>query len=549
MILLFVSLVQANPLLQATEIEMNRALENLHLEGEVKPYWIGVKLSEGEYQYSLSKNGGLFSSSSNELQQARFEVRVGSPSFDNSNFDSSSNWGTGYLHLPTEDNELALRRELWLGFDRAYKNALEAYSEKEAVFDGKQYPYPLEQNPAAVQQTEFKHYLPVEKGSIELGNQLSSLFLNQQFEDHNVYVYSESSASHYLNTEGFRSSQQMQEIILRVDATIRLSDGSLHRDLRSWVAPNKDSLPSIQELELECKKMIAWLQSLEGAPIEEDYLGPVLFEEQASVELFRQLLQPQLSATPPLQQMPDFDGELPLVIPNSRLGRRVLPNKWTVIDDVASHPELASFYEFDDQGIAPKRVELIKDGVVKNLLMSRIPRKMFTESTGHGRSLGQDREIAIPGTVEIRPDRHSSDRKLKKTALKMARSAGLDYVLVIKRIETLAQTNNFEIAFSGSEQLSGLTLPVESYRLYSDGRKEIVRGLSFVGVDRKVLRDIVLAAKQSPYYTVKDDSSGRYGIGMSSGISVSWSVPSVLIGEMELRGQGGQEQRVVPPPE
>jgi hypothetical protein len=292
--------------------------------------------------------------------------------------------------------------------------------------------------------------------------------------------------------------------------------------------------------------MALWLKTLEDAPIEDDYLGPVIFEEQASVELFRQLLQPQLSATPPPAEMPDFNGEIPVVIPMSRIGRRLLPDGWSVVDDAPAHPDEVGFYTLDEQGVPPQRVSLIEDGVVTDLLMSRIPRKGFSESTGHGRGLGRDPLYAFPSVVEVSPKRHVSIAKMHRKALKMASQTGLDYVLVIKHIEPLSQTNMFEIAFSGSEQLSGLTLPTETYRLYADGHIEPVRGASFVGIDRKILRDIVLAGEQSPFIGLKDDSSGRYGIGSLSGMKVSWSAPTVLIGEMEVRGQGGQEVRLIP---
>jgi len=93
-----------------------------------------------------------------------------------------------------------------------------------------------------------------------------------------------------------------------------------------------------------------------------------------------------------------------------------------------------------------------------------------------------------------------------------------------------------------------MTIPLEVYRLYTDGREIPVRGASFVGVDKRVLRDIVLAGPQSNFIGLTDDHYGRYGLGYSGGIPMAWSAPSVLIAEMELRGQGGQELRVLPKP-
>ena len=547
MIFLLCSLAQANPLLTAAQIEMSRALNELSLPDQPKPYWIGMELSEGRYHYATAKNGALFSYAEGDVQSVRCEVRVGSIEFDNGNFNASGAQGIISRSMPTEDHELALRQELWLGLDQAYKSAVEAYSEKEAAFEGRDYSKKMELLPAKTQTTEFYEPILLDDWTAAFATQLSAAFQEFSFlEDHQVALYSEEAAEHYINTEGFSISQPSSEILIRVEATARAADGSLNRTLRSWVISDRESLAPIEEYQSQLKDMALWLKTLEAAPIEEDYLGPVIFEEQASVELFRQLLQSQLSATPPPAEMPDFNGEIPVVIPKSRIGRRLLPDGWSVVDDAPAHPDKVGFYAFDDQGVPPQRVALIEDGVVNNLLMSRIPRKGFSESTGHGRGLGRDPLYAFPSVVEVSPSRHVSTAKMHRKALKMASQAGLDYVLVVKHIEPLSQTNMFEIAFSGSEQLSGLTLPTEIYRLYADGHAEPVRGASFVGVDRKVLRDIILAGEQSEFIGLKDDSSGRYGIGSISGMKVSWSAPSVLIGEMELRGQGGQEQRLVP---
>src|SRR6266702_8996674 len=48
--------------------------------------------------------------------------------------------------------------------------------------------------------------------------------------------------------------------------------------------------------------------------------------------------------------------------------------------------KLAGSYDFDSEGQPAQRVEVIKDGVLKNFLMSRMPIKNFSQSNGHGRN-------------------------------------------------------------------------------------------------------------------------------------------------------------------
>ena len=171
-------------------------------------------------------------------------------------------------------------------------------------------------------------------------------------------------------------------------------------------------------------------------------------------------------------------------------------------------------------------------------------------STGHGRSLGTARREAMPSVIRITPPRSRSDKALRRAALSMARQAGLSYVLVVRRIIPPAMSDDFHVAFTGEGPLPGLTTPIEVYRLYPDGREETVRNLGFVGVDRRVLRDIVAAGRVSGPVDVMDSPgrSGRFSVGASGGLPSTWSAPAVLIEEIELIGSGGGESRVVPAP-
>jgi len=550
MILLCSTLAFGSAIITAASLEMERALEGLSLPDQPSPYWIGYHIEDSHIQKAYSSNGSLLFANENALRIARIDVRVGELSFDNRNFNSfSSNQGIVRKPLPTDDNVLALRRELWLGLDDAYKGAVEGYAEKEAAYEGREYPLEQEMLPLNIEKNEVLSVQYPTNWSTDLSNQLSSVLSSYDFlEDNLVVVYGKTGVEHIINSEGHLVSQPKNLTIVRMEAETRAEDGSPLHNMRSWVVQNPEDLPSIEEMQQQARDMALWLQTLQSAPIEEDYLGPVLFEEEASVELFRQLLLSQLSATPPPSEPPDFSGEIPRVIPSSRLGRRLLPSGWSITDDALSNPNSAGSYLYDSEGITPQKVTLVKDGIVSDLLMSRIPRDGFSSSTGHGRSLGRDRRIAITSVVQVLPQKNKSSKVLRRKGIQMARQTGQDYILVVKKVEPLALSSNFEIAFSGDGPLSGLTLPLEIYRLYADGSEVPVRGASFVGVDKRVLRDIVVAGPQSSFIGLTDDHYGRYGLGYSGGIPVAWSAPSVLIAEMELRGQGGQELRILPKP-
>ena len=136
--------------------------------------------------------------------------------------------------------------------------------------------------------------------------------------------------------------------------------------------------------------------------------------------------------------------------------------------------------------------------------MSRTPRKEKTKSTGHGRGGFTSRITAMPSNVLVSPPKRHKMSKLKKKALKMSRQAGNKYVLVVRAPNTTWLDDSLEIAFSGDSPLSGLSKPLEMVRLYKDGREEVVRGGSFFGVDRRILRDIVMAGPQSAWVNMID---------------------------------------------
>ena len=62
----------------------------------------------------------------------RTDVRVGDAQFDNSNFEG----GPQVEAVPIEDDYAALRRELWLRTDEAYKSAVETVARKRAASSG-----------------------------------------------------------------------------------------------------------------------------------------------------------------------------------------------------------------------------------------------------------------------------------------------------------------------------------------------------------------------------------------------------------------------------
>ena len=545
---------EPSAIIEAALAEQNRGL-SLTLPAQPNPYLIEYRIRDITSSTIYASFGSTQLIRERHYRPYTVEVRVGDYNFDNSNFDGSmgSNNGVYRGYLPVDNHKEAIQKELWYGTDLAYKGATEEYSGKMASKDSLDIKTNVDLLKMDAIQYKNAQQLPsIDSSRLQsIAKNLSALETDiSNIEELNVAIHQKNIEQYLISTEGNIIQTHTSMYALHVEALALNEEGSKIRGTRSWIGKDISDLPSIEELQQESLSMISSVISQKMAPIEEDYLGPVIFSSQAAVELFRQLLPKEISANPPLMEPPDFLGEVPMVIPDSRVGRRLLPEGWDVLDDPISDPSLGGSYVYDDQGVPAQKVQVIENGVVKNLLMTRIPREGFEKSTGHARMMRNKRAVPMHSNVFVTPNKNRSIKALKKKGLRLAQQADLDYILYIRQITPLSLNEDFEISFSGGAPLSGLTRPLEVVRLYKDGREEIVRGMQFVGVTRNTLKDIVLAGPQGEQITILDGSynGNLYSISPTNGLLSSWSVPAVLVSEVELKGNTGKEPHILSPP-
>jgi hypothetical protein len=93
--------------------------------------------------------------------------------------------------------------------------------------------------------------------------------------------------------------------------------------------------------------------------------------------------------------------------------------------------------------------------------------------------------------------------------------------------------------------------PVLIYRVYQDGREELVRGLRFKGVSSRSLRDILAASSETAVFDYINNGAPLARLGAGGFLAPATVIaPGLLFDEMELERPQDQLQRppIVPPP-
>ena len=175
---------------------------------------------------------------------------------------------------------------------------------------------------------------------------------------------------------------------------------------------------------------------------------------------------------------------------------------------------LLGSYKIDDDGVHAQDVELVKDGYLKTLLSSRVPTKRVRQSNGHDRG-----GAAMLSVIEMTADKaHTKTRKdLIKQMNKLCKDRELPFGIVVKKAmnqnilyTTLFRLTNGEFSTSpGSHQVP----LIELYKVYPDGREELIRGCSANGFTVQSFKDLLnigdkawvmnylAPAVTSPFYT------------------------------------------------
>jgi hypothetical protein len=346
---------------------------------------------------------------------------------------------------------------------------------------------------------------------------------------------------------------------IRVAARGLAADGTRVRDAQFFQAFNADGLPSEDVLTREIKAVGDHVTALSQAPVGESYDGPVLFEAPAAAQLFGQLLADNLKMTRKPVSDPGRPSRYSPSELENKLGSRVLPDWMDVVDD----PTLTEFhghtllghYVYDMEGVAPQPLTLVEKGVLKNFLLTRTPLfKEYPGSNGHARMSGSygTRSPGF-GNLFIRVSQTTPAADMKKKLIDLCRQGNKPYGILVRKLDypSTASIEELEKVAQASGGSHPVVPPLLAYKIYPDGREELVRGLLFSGVSIRSFKDIVAASDENYVFDLIGSNAPFALVGAGTfSTTASVIAPAVLFEELELQPAKEETPKppIVPPP-
>jgi len=467
-----------DPVLHAMLTEMQRSKAQLKLEGVASPYYIDYRITDTDRYAYEAAYGAARGEVRGRVRFLRVVVRIG-----DYKQDSFYQGGEGMIEVvATDDDELVIRRKLWLATDQAYKSAAEALTAKNAAL--KQFTI---ENPT----DDFARTEPVrligplaklDAGVSSWGPTLRDISAfykkDPQIETIQSSLSSEATNRYFVNSEGTIVRTGTSAYSLMAAASTQAPDGMRLERSTEAVQGEFRNLPSPSAFKTHAQAVVGTLQQLRAAPVvEEQYRGPVLFDADAATVIFASLIgENVLGRKPALGQPARVQG----AFASSYLSK-VLPDFLSVTDD----PTLSSWqgesllghYDVDDEGIRPAKVTLVDRGKLVAYDLGRTPIRDFPASNGHGRAqYPMNAPGPSLGNLILQSSDPLSQDALKAKLLELCKQRDLPYCYVVRA--------------AGPRNSPRLLLKVFT----SDGHEQLVRGATFGDLDTRSMRNDIVAA-------------------------------------------------------
>ena len=511
---------------------------------ENPPYHMNFRVMDDRTVNISSSFGATMMSVEQHSRSMVPQIRVGDTILDNFKYnamgapaDQRGNVRVAYLGLDDEKGADATRQAIWAEVMKRYDFAVEAYQRAKtqsqvSVADEDKAP----SFSAAPVEKYYEAPLPAEKLTVDRVawekrlNEVSAVFKAYPLlQSGDVSLTFRVLRNYFVNTEGTEVVQNRTYARIMISASMKAEDGMELPLNMSYFAYDPKDLPSNDRMIADAKDMVKRLTVLRDAPVVDPYTGPAILSGPASGVFFHEIFGHRIEG-----HRLKGGGETF----KKKVGELVLPADFQVYCDPTlrsyAGEELNGFYLYDDQGVKARRVDVVKDGILREFLMSRVPLDGFPHSNGHGRTAGGGDPVSRQSNLVVETTAPHTEAELRSMLIEEAKKQGKEYGYYFKEV-----TSGFTLTGEGGSLNSFNVTPLEVYRIYVDGRPdELVRGVDLIGTPLSMFSNIVCGGDAPSVFT------GECGA-ESGWVPVTASSPMILVNKIET--QRRQKSRDLPP--
>ncbi len=517
------------PILDAMAAELERSMEKLSGEPD-PPYFLSYEITERDTAIVSASFGALVTSSRSRGRQLDIDLRVGDYALDNTRkmrgqFGRSDRADRfSFVAIPIEDDPDAIRAILWAETDARFKRARERLTR-------------IRTNIQVTVEQEDRSADFSREPAVELYETPATLDLDRTEWEERVRRFSAPLAAHgeiyrgraallatvetrwYVNSDGTRVRVSQPSYRLILSGQTKAEDGMELPRYQSFFATTAAGLPDDETVLRAAHEMVDSLLALRSAPVVDPYTGPAILSGRSSGVFFHEVFGHRIEG----HRLKDESDSQTF---KKLLGEQVLPTSFSVYFDPTlkerGGAELAGHYRVDNEGTRARRVAVLESGIFKSFLMSRDPIEGFPISNGHGRREAGYTVVARQSNLVVEVDESVAADELTRRLLEEVERQGKPYGLRFEDVQ-------------GGFTLTGRTTPnafnvnpLLVYRVYPDGREELVRGVDLIGTPLTAFSKIVAGDDR---ITVFNGTCGAE----SGGVPVSASSPAVLVSEIEVQ--------------